>query len=165
MFKIRNIIYTAGCSIVLVMVYASSCEKLLMERVYRIQIENYSPNTVNFIVGNHFSFPVYPDTSLRATRPGLQAVPPSDKRWHDSWIPWEDVYKEFPADTMSIFFIDNSVYEQTDWEEVRNEYKILMRYDLSIKDLQQLNFVVPYPPTSAMRNMKIFQPLDVNVNQ
>ena len=49
------------------------------------------------------------------------------KRWKDSWIKWEDVYKKFPADTMSIFFIDNRIYEQTDWEEVRNEYMILKR--------------------------------------
>ncbi len=46
------------------------------------------------------------------------------------------------------------------WKEIRNGYKILVRYDLSAEDLESLKGKIYYPPTTAMRNIHMFPPYE-----
>jgi len=45
-------------------------------------------------------------------------------------------------------------------ETIREEYKVLKRYDLSIEDIQLLNYEIPYPPTEVMRGMRMYPPYE-----
>ena len=41
---------------------------------------------------------------------------------------------------------------------IQPNYAIEARYDLSLADLEKLNFTVPYPPDISMKGMKIYYP-------
>jgi hypothetical protein len=56
-------------------------------------------------------------------------------------------------DTLLIYVFDAEAIEKPS-----AEYKILSRYDLSLKDLQQLGWRLTYPPTEAMKHMKMYPP-------
>jgi hypothetical protein len=43
-----------------------------------------------------------------------------------------------------IFVFDANVFENVSWKEIKKEYLILKRYDLSYKDLQELKWDVVY---------------------
>ena len=41
-------------------------------------------------------------------------------------------------------------------KEVRKGYKVLARYDLSLEDLERLNFELSYPPDNRMQGIKMY---------
>ena len=69
---------------------------------------------------------------------------------------WEEEIESLPKDTLSIFIFSTDTLNKYSWEEVRRDYKILRRYDLSIQDLELLDYKVYYPPTPAMSRMKMY---------
>ncbi|MCL2417576.1 MAG: hypothetical protein FWD02_06585 [Bacteroidales bacterium] len=44
------------------------------------------------------------------------------------------------------------------WEEIREGYKILKRYDISWQEMEELNGMIFYPPTEAMRHIRQYPP-------
>ncbi|WP_291529407.1 hypothetical protein [Bacteroides sp. UBA939] len=66
------------------------------------------------------------------------------------------LFAMFPTDTMSIFFFDPDTLAKYEWETIRQDYKILVRYDLSHNDLKALDWRIYYPPTEKMKNMKMY---------
>ena len=58
------------------------------------------------------------------------------------------------ADTVFVYIFDASVIENTPWEVVARDYLVLKRYDLTLSDLQRLDWRVTYPPTEAMKDIK-----------
>ena len=67
-------------------------------------------------------------------------------------------------DTISIFFFCPDTLSKYEWETIRKEYKILMRYDFSYTDFQKLNWEVYYPPTEVMKDMKMFPPYQEKID-
>jgi hypothetical protein len=100
---------------------------------------------------------IYPDTLLIQNKPRLVMVSPQDYDFLESQKKWEKVLVP-PQDTISIFFIRESVVNTYDWNEISIDYKILKRYDLSLFDLQSLNWTVTYPPTEDMKSIKQYPP-------
>jgi hypothetical protein len=99
---------------------------------------------------------LYPDTILPEKNPNPYKF---DKERHFSLAYNEnDLFAKFPTDTMSIFFFDPDTLAKYEWETIREEYKILVRYDLSHNDLRKLNWRIYYPPTEAMKDMKMYPP-------
>lgn len=109
------------------------------------------------------AFQCYPDTSIftDSVRGTIQANSYIICASHE---PIEDqIQRYIPSDTLSIFYFHPDTLKKYTWEEVRQGYKVLQRYDLSIEDIQKLknkNDVpeIPYPPTEAMRNIKMYPP-------
>ena len=64
------------------------------------------------------------------------------------------------SDTLSVFVFHIDTLLNHSWKEIRDGYKILVRYDLSAKDLESLRGEIYYPPTMAMRNIKMFPPYE-----
>ena len=58
---------------------------------------------------------------------------------------------EWFFDTVYVYVFDATVVENTPWEVVARDYLVLKRYDLTLEDLQLLNWKISYPPTEAMR--------------
>lgn len=98
----------------------------------------------------------YPDTIL----PKGEIEPHKfNKEIHFSLAYHEDaLFEMLPADTMSIFFFDPDTLSKYDWETIRAEYNILVRYDLSHTDLKKMEWYIYYPPTEAMKDMKMYPP-------
>jgi len=44
-----------------------------------------------------------------------------------------------------LFLFDREIIDTNPWDTIRNNYLVLRRYDLSIEDLNQLNWVITYP--------------------
>ena len=98
----------------------------------------------------------YPDTTLPKKYPHLNKV---SEVWGTRDPFTEDyILSLFPADTLSIFFFDPDTLAKYDWETIRKDYKILIRYDLSRQDLKKLDWHFYYPPTEEMKGMKMFPP-------
>lgn len=60
---------------------------------------------------------------------------------------WEDVIKgdQVPSDTIMIFVFDAEHIENLPWSEITNNYMVLKRYELSLEDLVNLNWIITYP--------------------
>ena len=72
----------------------------------------------------------------------------------------EDNYYSLNIDTLSLFIFSKDTLRKYGYEDVRKNYRILARYDLSQSDLEMMkhnNIVrLVYPPISDMQNMKMF---------
>jgi hypothetical protein len=157
--KIISIIVSA-----VLLVSASKCE-LLMEYTkypwYVINQENYSIKAYLAFGYYDFSPSAYPDTTLPINNYiGMSKVEPNEKQLVWESVNREDLVKSLPLDTLSVFIFHADTLNKYTWAEVRNGYKILKRYDLSLQNLQLLNYTIPYPPSEKMKNMKMYPPYE-----
>jgi len=143
--KFREILFIA------IIFIAAGCP-YLVESVDLITIQNYSNDTIRY-----YASYIYPDTSMSNSKPRLIRINPQNFGFLDSKKDWEKVLTP-PNDTVSIFFLSESVVNTYDWDEVRNKYLILKRYDLSLDDLKLLKWTIHYPPTEEMKDMKMYPP-------
>lgn len=120
----------------------------------------YNTSKQNVSIYLHETSPMYPDTVF--TQKNV-IVMQSNTYSYDYGIPWNKVYKDFKIDTMSVFFFDTDTLNKYPWEEIRKDYKILRRYDLSLQDLEYLEYKIYYPPTPKMRDIKMYPPYGVNL--
>lgn len=101
----------------------------------------------------------YPDTVLPEKNPEPYKF---DERWSFNFgnpgMNENQLFATFPTDTLSVFFFDPDVLSTYEWEIIRREYKILVRYDFSHEDLKKLDWRIDYPPTEKMKNMKMYPP-------
>jgi len=101
----------------------------------------------------------YPDTILPESNKHLIKI---DKEAHFSFggrgYHEDHFFANLPGDTLSVFFLDPDTLARYDWAIIRRDYKILVRYDLSHNDLKKLNWCIYYPPTEAMKDMKMYPP-------
>lgn len=144
------------CSIIILLLCANCCENLpLVDRFYSIEVNNESNDPIYFWLD--WQKPLqYPDTTLPENRPALIRIGPNDKFYVDSREEWKDILERLPADTLSVFILDGIVYENIEWSVIQDNYMILKRYDLSLKDLDQLGFSIHYPPNMAMQGIRMF---------
>ncbi len=95
---------------------------------------------------------LYPDTSLYDPNPALS--PETNKvlagetsksvlRLRGNWDGYFN--NHIPLDTLMIFVYDAEVLENTTWDTVKANYMVLKRYDLSLKDLESMNWTITYP--------------------
>jgi len=62
------------------------------------------------------------------------------------------------SDIVYVYVFDAAVVENTPWEVVARDYLVLKRYDLTLEDLQLLDWKITYPPTEAMKNVTQYPP-------
>jgi hypothetical protein len=134
-------------SIILLVLCNVGCVPLV-DHVYSIKIQNNTTDTIQF-----YDSYVFPDTTIINEKPRLIMAYPSKFSYLDSKEKWEDI---LPSDTISIYILSKDTLNTYSWETIRNEYKILKRYDLSLQDLEMLHYEVPYPPLQNMENIKQF---------
>jgi hypothetical protein len=143
------------------------CCKWLQSR-YSLQINNNSGNNICcyfYLVwegGNEGV--VYPDTIISFDKKDLICINSGEKiRTSRALVPIIEWISTLPGDTLSVYFLSSDTLSKYSWEDVQQKYKILQRYDLSAEDIQILygkNDVpeIPYPPTEAMKEMKMYPP-------
>lgn len=61
-------------------------------------------------------------------------------------------------DTLMVFVYNADTLAFYGWEYVKEHYLIAQRYDLSLGDLQQLNWRLQFPPSPKMQNIKMWPP-------
>lgn len=135
-----------GAILCFIVLCSYSCEKPpFVDKFYRIIVINNSPNSIRVLLSDEYATNQYPDTNLAMSKPSLQKIATGNSGYFDSKTPWEENFNKLPADTLSVIFIDNDIYENEPWDSVRAHYNILKRVDLSIIDLKALNYKIIYP--------------------
>jgi len=128
-----------------------------------LTVYNNADHSISFFLADYYSEqfgdPTYPDTTLSIYREGLIfpcAV--KDKPTWNEISPLEDTYKRFKTDTLCFFIFDTDTLNKYDWTTIRNDYKILQRYDLSLQDFIRLKRIITYPPDERMKDIKMWPP-------
>jgi len=91
----------------------------------------------------------YPDTTLLdedAPELNNTVIAPHSQEKIYSSILWEDRIMKLNSDQMIMIFINSyDTLAKYNWSEIQGDYNILKRYDLSISNLDSLNWTITYP--------------------
>ena len=60
-----------------------------------------------------------------------------------------------PSDTLMVYVYDAELLDSHTTNLLNT---IIQRYDLSLQDLRSCNWIITYPPTEVMRNVKMYPP-------
>jgi hypothetical protein len=132
------------------LLWCATCEPFV-ESVYSISLRNDTNQALSYTVSFN-----YPDTLIPSDYTKLRGLPATKTSFYDSKKDWDKVFKEdLPGDTLS-FFIFTDVVTEDNWESVRANYEVAKRYDLSLQDLERLNWTVVYPPDNSMQGIKMY---------
>lgn len=120
------------------------------ERKYQsIKINNNSEIDIAFYPYSFLPIGVlYPDTLLPKENIGryCKKIEPKHVSWYRPTLYEKDIREKYgEADTLIFFVFSVETLNKYSWEEIREDYKILKRYDLSIKDLDSLDWTITYP--------------------
>lgn len=133
---------------------------ILMNFCLGCDFSNFVDKAYPFIIVNNSSHSIglyradgrdgssaYPDTVLPLTNKYVMDVVAKSGNEVDlaPQISWEQAFTYLPADTLSVFIFHSDTLKKYSWQEVRDGYKILKRYDLSLEDLKKNNYKVTYP--------------------
>jgi hypothetical protein len=128
-----------------------------------ILFDNRSSREIRFLFerGEAYNNTLYPDTTLSPSEHGLVV----NKYKSDMWTIFgpsdiKGAYNYADADTICFFVIDNDTITKYGWEDVRTNYRILVRYDISLNDMERLRSTVVYPPDSTMKDIKMWPPYE-----
>jgi hypothetical protein len=85
------------------------------------------------------SYNLFPDESTKST---WLIFPYSESRYKDAFI---KTFNELDNKVLMVFIFDAKVLETTPWDTVKAKYLVLKRYDLSLQDLEDMNWTITYP--------------------
>jgi hypothetical protein len=155
----KNIKSTLSVMVVIVMLLTMSfsCEDKLFPRI-SIGIINDSLHDIRYFTT--ISEPgglIYPDTVLpRDISLAFRLAKSKNSSYLDFNMTGKDLFSGIPSDTLSIYIFHPDTLALYDWETIRAEYNVLVRYDLSFEDLERLDWKVFYPPNEKMEGVKMF---------
>lgn len=132
-----------------------------MDNDYPLDVRNTTSYSISAYLNQDGQFDaVYPDTTLMSPPAGIQEISAGEKiSIAGGSLPWKRIFDtSVPTDTLSLIIIHFDTLSSLPWDEIRTEYKILKRYDLSLADLERINFTIVYPPDESMEGIKMFPP-------
>jgi len=130
----------------LFVICSNACKKPpFLDKFFTIIVTNNSSKKVRVYLADQNASKQYPDTALPVSKPALQNMDKGVSCYFDSKTTWEENFKKLPLDTLSVYFIDNDVYQNEQWDSVRVNYKILKRIDLSIENLKSNKYNISFP--------------------
>jgi len=131
-----------------------------------LYLENNSNDSLGVYVADGFHS-AYPDTLLpdKFQNGLLGGVPQGNMTGGIyNFISPDDLCKRLPKDTLSIFILSmnnhNEVEMDSIWKEMKYGTRFFLRYDMSIQDLEGLNYSIPYPPDERMKAMNMYPPYE-----
>ena len=65
-----------------------------------------------------------------------------------------------PTDTLRLFYFHSDSIAHLGWNKIRDDYMVLVRYDLSQEDIYNLDSEIHYPPTDAMKDIHMYPPYE-----
>ena len=64
------------------------------------------------------------------------------------------------TDTLRLFLFHRDSVDYLGWNKIRDDYMVLVRYDLSQEDIYNLDAEIHYPPTDAMKDIHMYPPYE-----
>jgi len=153
-------------TIVGVVILFMLCTCKLTDKSYTVFIDNKS----EFVISSYLALggvgaTAYPDTTLLFEKKWIgHETEPSGRAFRAlPTFTYKEWFTRFLQDTLSIFIFNQEVLNNYPWEQVQQDYNILQRYDLSLEDFMRLSDkygvpIITYPPTKAMKDMKMYPP-------
>ena len=138
---------------------SSSCEDIPVIRE-RIHVVNNSSHNIESSAPLR-NGPFYPDTSLITVVQGsIQETTPGSKAYFDfhGRGSISEYLEASPQGLVSIYIFHPDTLAAYTNTDVIEGYKVLARYDLSLANIETLDFFVPYPPSEAMDSMQVYIP-------
>jgi hypothetical protein len=135
-----------GLFSLLLITVCSQCERTAMDKSYEINLVNKSGHNIGdyFATGGKYGT-YYPDSLPESNDYIVYDISKVLRPGYESHLSWEKFFQELPKDTLSVFIFHTDTLNKYSWEEVRDGYMILKRYDLSLDDLKRMNWTVIYP--------------------
>ena len=62
------------------------------------------------------------------------------------------------VDTLMVYVYDEDVVRNNTWQDIRDNYLVRQRYDLSLGDMRALDWTLSYPPDERMKGIKMWPP-------
>jgi hypothetical protein len=138
--------------LLLLLVVITACPELDYKHSFKFTNNSISDVFVYLgVVSKELGGSLYPDTSIAEVRCGI-----SFRKNESSYYSYNREYQA--SDTLCLFVFDADTFNLYNWDEIKAEYKVLRRYDLSLNDFQRLNWQIYYPPNEAMREVKMYPP-------
>ena len=131
---------------ILLITVCSKCEKAAMDYSYEINLINNAEHSIGYYFatgGEYGTF--YPGSLPETNEYVIYDISKVLRPGYESHLEWKDFFQALPEDTLSVFIFHTDTLNKYTWEEVRDNYMILKRYDLSLEDLEQLDFTITYP--------------------
>ena len=152
--KNRRLFIYAVIGIIWTTFIAATCN---MDPTYPIRVYNTTDHYVDVLMSH--GDPLYPDTLLPNRRYDmLYPVQSGSVRDYGLSIAYKKFIQSYGSDTIIIFIFHTDTLSKYTWEEIRDGYKILKRYDVSWQEMERLKGRLYYPPTEDMKNMKMYPP-------
>lgn len=139
------------------------CKKGLPTK-YDVNYVNNADHSIYFLpIFGFGGTQAYPDTTISFKKDNLGLISQKAFVVGAENSPIESILKSIPSDTLSIFYFHPDTVTKYLWEVIKHDYKILRRYDLSLENIRALCNsqgvpIIPYPPTEAMKDMKMYPP-------
>ena len=109
----------------------------------RPHYQNNSNQTV--IISFQFN---YPDTAIDVFNPlraeSSNTILPGQTRF-DAGCCWKYNFNNNDSGVVMFFFHNLQTLKTTPWDSIRKNYTVLKRYDLTYKELINMNYFIPYP--------------------
>lgn len=85
-----------------------------------------------------------PDTSFNSFR-GSYDVLPNQRNPLGSKIGWRNRIKNIEDSTLILFLVDRDTLSTHSFEDIMSEYRITKRYDLTVEELESMDWTISYP--------------------
>lgn len=142
----------------IIIISSQSCSSCIGKESLFIQNNSSFSISVYFNDDENFSA-IYPDTTISSFQELIYHVSSGEKKSTQLSSNWDNTFTvTVPNDTLSIIIFHTDTLNKYSWEEIRESYNILKRYDLSLDDLKKLNFIVSYPPGAGMEGIQMYPP-------
>ena len=106
----------------------------------------------------------YPDSTLSRVQnvvtPGWNLMVQAHSANNDALVSRNsyEYYFNNTYDTLIVFVFNSDTLALYGWDYVKMHYMIAQRYDLSLGDLQKLNWELQFPPSYEMRDISMWPP-------
>ncbi|MBP1617271.1 MAG: hypothetical protein H6Q14_1098 [Bacteroidetes bacterium] len=143
----------------LIMLCSLSACHLMMDGGMGFDVANKTNDSLWVYVGiGGIGGTLYPDTALAKIQVGTISPPLTNTSISYDGNNISELFDGAKTDTISVFIISKDTLNKYGWSYVRNNYKVLRRYDASLQDFQSLDLKLTYPPSSNMSGMKMYPP-------
>lgn len=129
--------------VLIALLLSTSCDTNNSYFDNRLKVINNSDKTIYAV-----SYQSYPDTTLGK----ISVAEKSSNKARPNGIitlgrggTWETAFKEDIHQKLIVFIFDAAVVDNTPWDTIRNNYLILKRYELTLQDLEKVDWRITYP--------------------
>ena len=119
--------------------------------MHGIHVENNSDLEISFYSYSLLYGQFYPDTILKQDTLkdySLSHVKPHSQIWVGTGFNYREIKKgniPYYNDTLMFFVFSRDTLNKYSWEEIKRDYKILKRYDITGRQLNDQNWTITYP--------------------